>query len=276
MNTVRIFLDVGAHYGESLDVALDPRWGFDEIYSFEPAHSCQRVLRGFRDKRVRVVPAGLSRATGPTTLFGAGALGASVYADKANLGSDVGQETISLVRATDWVFANTSADDEIYVKLNCEGSECDVLEDLLDSGAISRITSLYVDFDVRKIPSQAHRQGAVEERLREQRQHFFTRDVLSGLAGPPAVRAWLTMASGHTPSGAGRLRYRLGLHRPPSVWLTVVANRLTSVAKTVLPRAVVQAARLIREQMRDRRTGHTGRPAAHVQADRPSDALQAK
>jgi len=34
---MRIFLDVGGHHGETLDVALDPRWGFDKIYCFEPA-----------------------------------------------------------------------------------------------------------------------------------------------------------------------------------------------------------------------------------------------
>jgi FkbM family methyltransferase len=247
VKAVRIFLDVGAHYGESLDVALDPRWGFEKICSFEPAHSCQRVLRGFRDERVRVVPAGLSRATGSATLFGAGLGGASVYADKVNLGGDIEQETVSLVRATDWVLANTSDGDEIYLKLNCEGSECDVLEDLLDSGAISRITSIYVDFDVRKIPSQAHRQTAVEERLRERRRHFVTRDVLSSPGGPRAVREWLTMVSDHTPSASGRLRYRLGLHRPRSIWLASVVVRLVLVAKAVLPRAMyVQAARCIR------------------------------
>ncbi|TFV32571.1 hypothetical protein E4K10_22285 [Streptomyces sp. T1317-0309] len=83
---MRVFLDVGGHYGETLDVALDPRWGFEKIYSFEPAKPCRRILRGFHDSRVSIVPAGLSSRTGQATLFGAGLLGASVYADKSELG----------------------------------------------------------------------------------------------------------------------------------------------------------------------------------------------
>jgi FkbM family methyltransferase len=235
---MRVFLDVGGHYGESLDVALDPRWGFAKVYSFEPAQACLRLLRGFRDPRVHVVPAGLSNKDGSATLFGPGLLGASVYADKCPPAdarpapTSVRDETIRLVRATDWLLANTSADDEIYLKLNCEGSECDVLEDLLDSGAIDRIHSIYVDFDVRKIPSQAHRQDGVERRLRELGCDFFTPETLAGPGGSRTVRAWLATAGPRNRAGArvafSGLRYRLGLHRPPYIWAT-------SVLRSALP-----------------------------------------
>ncbi|WP_327371950.1 FkbM family methyltransferase [Streptomyces sp. NBC_01217] len=229
---MRVFLDVGGHYGETLDVALDPRWGFEKIYSFEPAQSCRRILRGFRDSRAHIVSAGLSNSTGQATLFGTGLLGASVYADKRELGDGhVRAETIALVRATDWLLTNTSADDEIYLKLNCEGSECDVLEDLLDSGVINRLQSIYVDFDVRKIPSQAHRHAIVEDRLRHHRQSFVTPDSLTSHGGHGAVREWLNLVSPQSPSTAGTVRYRLGLHRPPYIWAT-------HAARAALPRPV--------------------------------------
>ncbi|WP_404954108.1 FkbM family methyltransferase [Streptomyces sp. 147326] len=244
---MRVFLDVGGHYGESLDVALDPRWGFEKIYSFEPAEPCRRILRGFRDSRVHIVPAGLSSRTGQATLFGAGLLGASVYADKGELGdAHVRAETISLLRATDWLRANTSDDDEIYLKLNCEGSECDVLEDLLDSGVISRLRSIYVDFDVRKIPSQAHRHAIVEDRLRHHGQRFVTPDSLKSHGGGAAVREWLVLVSPHSPAAASTVRYRLGLHRPPYIWAT-------HAARAALPRPVYAlAARRFGAQARQR------------------------
>ncbi|MFD7056812.1 FkbM family methyltransferase [Streptomyces mirabilis] len=245
---MRIFLDVGGHYGESLDVALDPRWSFEKIYSFEPAKPCQRILRGFHDSRVHIVPAGLSSRTGQATLFGTGLLGASVYADKNELGGG-GQaqaETIALVRATDWLLANTSANDEIYLKLNCEGSECDVLEDLLDSGVIDRLRSIYVDFDVRKIPSQAHRHAIVEDRLRHHRQRFVTPESLTSHGGGAAVREWLSLVSPQSPPAAGTVRYRLGLHRPPYIWAT-------HAARAALPRPVYAlAARRFGAQARQR------------------------
>ncbi|MXM63469.1 FkbM family methyltransferase [Streptomyces sp. HUCO-GS316] len=243
---MRIFLDVGGHYGEALDVALDPRWGFERIYSFEPARHCQRILRGFRDSRVQVVPAGLSSRSGEATLFGTGLLGASVYADKDQAGDRVESETIALLRATEWLLANTSERDEIYLKLNCEGSECDVLEDMLDSGVIGRLRSIYVDFDVRKIPSQAHRRATVEERLRQHRQQFVTPESLADPAGSAAVREWLSLAGPQSPVARGALRYRLGLHLPPYIW----ASR---AAKAALPRpAYSLAARHLGAQSRRR------------------------
>ncbi|WP_171114536.1 MULTISPECIES: FkbM family methyltransferase [Streptomyces] len=242
---MRVFLDVGGHYGETLDVALDPRWGFERIYSFEPAKPCRRILEGFRDSRVHIVPAGLSSRTGQATLFGAGLLGASVYADKSELGDGHARpETIDLVRATDWLLANTSGDDEIYLKLNCEGSECDVLEDLLDSGSISRVRSIYVDFDIRKIPSQAHRHAIVEDRLRHHRQRFITPESLASHGGAAAVRKWLSLVSPQSSSTAAMVRYRLGLHRPPYIWAT-------HVARSALPRPVYAlAARRLGAQAR--------------------------
>lgn len=249
---MRIFLDVGGHYGETLDIVLDPRWGFDKIYSFEPAQTCQRLLRGFRDPRLTIVPTGLSNRKGPVTLYGSGLLGASVYADKGQADTHPEQETIALVRATDWLLENTSADDEIYLKLNCEGSECDVLEDMLDSGAIERLQSIYVDFDVRKIPSQAHRQGSVEQRLRDRHRHFVTPDTLNRPGGSAAVREWLMMVSPQRHAGPGVLRYRLGLHRPPYVWAT-------SFARTALPRFIfAQAAQRLGAQARRRAKAHSG------------------
>ncbi|WP_128381978.1 hypothetical protein [Streptomyces cavernae] len=245
---MRIFLDVGGHYGESLDIALDPRWGFEKVYSFEPALACHRLLRGYRDPRLTIVPAGLSNKQGSAMLYGGGLLGASVYADKKQSDTRVGQERIVLLRATDWLSANTSENDEIHMKLNCEGSECDVLEDLLDSGVIDRLRSIYVDFDVRKIPSQAHRQESVEKRLRERNLRFVTPDVLTSPSGSAAVREWLTMVSQPQPAWSAVLRYRLGLHRPPYVWVT-------SAARRALPEVVyVRAARRLGAHARRRTT----------------------
>ncbi|MGR8010912.1 FkbM family methyltransferase [Streptomyces hypolithicus] len=246
---MRIFLDVGGHYGETLDVALDPAWAFDKIYCFEPAEPCRRILSGFRDIRVQVVPAGLSNRTGEATLYGTGLLGASVYADKKQLDAHVQAEAITLVRAADWLADNTTPGDEIYLKLNCEGSECDVLEDLLDSGLTKRLKSVYLDFDVRKIPSQVHRQETVERRLREQNLHFVTPDALAAPGGSGSVRKWLTtVSSPRRTTGPGALRYRLGLHRPPYVWAASVARRAlpASVYEKAARRVGVQARRRAR------------------------------
>lgn len=224
-----MFLDVGAHYGETLEVALDPRWGFERIYSFEPAEACQRVLRGYRDHRVSVLDRGLSNKTGETILYGAGLLGASVYADKPQY-ETIRQQVILLERASDWLRTNTTVEDEVFLKLNCEGSECDVLEDLLSSDMLARLCSIYVDFDAAKIPSQAHRQEAVERGLQRQGVNYVTPATFGG-GGNSAVYAWL---AGSCPQVRSRtsLSYRLRLYRPPYVWAK-------AVLRAVLPRRVL-------------------------------------
>ena len=57
---MRIFIDVGGHYGETLRIALDPKWGFDRVHSIEPSAACVAVLRSHRDRRLRVEPIALS------------------------------------------------------------------------------------------------------------------------------------------------------------------------------------------------------------------------
>lgn len=223
---LRVFMDVGAHYGETLDVALDPGWGFDRLYSFEPAAACRRVLEQYRAKRLVVVPRGLSNRSATAVLYGAGLLGGSVYPDKQQKADDLEEQVVELERASQWVLNHTTPGDEIYLKLNCEGSECDVLDDLLDSGLIARVKSVYVDFDVSKIPTQAYRQALVERRLREAGVDFATPETL-GSDTNAGVRAWLQASC---PRGSGAsVWYRLGLFRPPSVWVRVAAG-------AVLPR----------------------------------------
>lgn len=160
---MRVFVDVGGHYGETLDVALNPKWGFDRVYSLEPSAACLKVLSKFRDPRLIIEPIALSNRTGSAILYGSGLLGGSVYANKRQKTDKLEQETIRLVRASDWF---KKLDGEIYVKMNCEGSEADILEDLLDSGEIKRIYRLYVDFDIRKVAGQEARQGEIEDRLK--------------------------------------------------------------------------------------------------------------
>ena len=43
-------------------------------------------------------------------------------------------------------------DDVVWLKLNCEGSECVVLDHLDDEGVLERVDHLLVHFDVEKIP----------------------------------------------------------------------------------------------------------------------------
>ena len=213
---MRIFLDVGAHDGETLDVALDPKWGFDRIDSFEPASTRLETLRKFRHKRLSIHDFGLSSQTKNTTLYGAGLLGGSIYSEKNYLDAKAASyvEDIKLQSASEWLIKNTSASDEIFLKLNCEGSEADILENLIVEKLIFRVKSIYVDFDIRKVPGQAHRQKEIEDKLRSLQIDFQTPDSL-GTAANAGVEKWLAGSLIKVKPGVfKKLYFSIGLYRP--------------------------------------------------------------
>lgn len=244
---MRIFIDVGAHYGETLEVALDPAWGFDRIFALEPSDSCQSLLCRFRDARLFVERLALGAETTTKTLYGAGLLGASLYASKRQMTSQshMHTEEIPVVRASDWFRANVSEPAEVYLKLNCEGAECDILDDLLSEGLGDRLTSIYVDFDVRKVDGQAHRQAATEQLLKQRNILYATPESL-GRGGNPALVQWLGRdCPRRQPMLLARLRYELGLDVPfylqmkrltrallPARWFNWLGHRFGRMSRT--------------------------------------------
>jgi len=159
----RIFLDVGANTGQSLAAAMDPVFRFDQIFCFEPVEYCWKYLEKFKDDRVRIEHFGLWNKPCVKHVFEPGLMGASIWhKDKAR--SDE-SELCQFRRATDWFKENIQSGDMVFLKLNCEGAECDILDDLLDSGEFDKVSFCMIDFDVRKITGQKHREAELRERL---------------------------------------------------------------------------------------------------------------
>lgn len=225
---MRIFIDVGGHYGETLNFALDPQWGFDLIYSIEPCAACVSVLRSFSDRRLRVEPIALSDHNGTAELQGAGLRGGSLYAGKRVIERNenvIRAETITLVRASEWFAAKIPAGAEVFLKMNCEGSEVDILSDLLDSGEIAKVSNAYIDFDIRKVAGQEHRQAEIEARLRTAGLRYVSPEE-KGIT----VATWLARDCRPVKtSWRQALSHRLRLKAP-------MYARATNFAKLLLPR----------------------------------------
>jgi FkbM family methyltransferase len=222
----RIFVDIGAHYGETLSVALDPKWGFTQVVSVEPSARCLPLLKSFRDPRLSVHQVALSNRDDTAILHGAGLLGGSLYADKAQLTDQVDTESVTLVRASNWFKQNIPAGAEVFLKMNCEGGEADILDDLLDSGEIARVRSMYVDFDIRKVPSQAHRQAELERRLSEAGVRW-TQVDRRNFGANEGVTQWLSKECPVVSASASALiRHRLHSYAPPYVRATMLARNL--------------------------------------------------
>jgi hypothetical protein len=182
----------------------DPKYRFDRIVCFEPARSCWPELEAVRDGRLTVCRFGLWDRTCEHPLYDAGSIGASVFADKfAGRPQD---EPARFVRATDWFRENLGEGDEIFLKLNCEGAEADIVDDLLESGELARVRSVMIDPDVRKIPSLAYREAELRERLRASRltNYFMEDEVMVGRTHRERIQNWLRVAGAD--EGGRRLR----------------------------------------------------------------------
>ena len=208
----RVFLDIGAHTGETLRAVMDPRYRFDRIYCFEPVAACVQRMRRMRRRNVTLCPFGLWNETIRMPVYSAKTVGASVFRDKVDL-PDRRPVQCNFVRASDWFRRNLRDGDEVYAKLNCEGSEATILQDLLDSGELSKVSRMLVHFDIRLIPSERHREQSLISAIAALPQPVLQvfDDLPRGVTLAHTMRLWLDslgVADALGPSPTDRLRSR--------------------------------------------------------------------
>lgn len=189
---MKVFLDVGSHTGETLDEVIKERHNFDKVHAFEPSTVCYGILQKYKSETVAIHKFGLSSGSGYVNLYDTGTLCASIFPDKVDLIDRNSFEKIELVEAAKWITENTSADDTIYLKLNCEGSECDIIENLLKRGVYDRIAHIMIDFDVRKVPSQTHRQFEILNLLKGKTNFHICETVMIGHTHQDRINNWLS------------------------------------------------------------------------------------
>ena len=147
------------------------------------------------DSRVQAYPFGLWNQNVTVPIYGTGRVGCTLFADKPVGRRDRVGEGV-FVKASDWFASNVFEGDYVIGKWNCEGAECACLDDLMDHNLLSRFHAFYVDFDVRKIPSQAHRQNEVLKRLLHQHPLplVLGPEDIPGLTHRENVQHWLRLA----------------------------------------------------------------------------------
>lgn len=199
----RIFLDIGGYKGDSLYAALDPVFGFDQIYCFEPVKKLFDKLKNIRDDRLTVIQAGLFDCSCERTIFHAGTLAGSVYADAPRYLEDGHEEMCKFIHAAGFFREEIKQGDVVYMKLNCEGAECSILESLLSSGQSEKLTEALVDFDALKIPSQADRVDQLVQIMNDQNLPYHTpEEVQYGMINNyGGIRNWL-LVTGAAQGGA--------------------------------------------------------------------------
>ena len=213
---MKIFLDVGSNRGQTLAELLEPRYefdriflkyGFDRVYCFEPVPELHQVLANeYRDPRIVINEVGLWNQNCQRPIFSPGSQSGSIFADKVNV-DPKHSVMCSFVRASEWFRDHLTEADEVYLKLNCEGCEVDIIEDLLDSNEYRKVRSLGVAFDVKKIPSQRGREIEITRRLEScGYRNYVDIELEIGDSREEIMRSWLLSAGADRRSLRNRIR----------------------------------------------------------------------
>jgi FkbM family methyltransferase len=146
-----IFIDIGAHIGESLEEVLRPIYELHEVVAIEPSSFGYTKLLRFRDSRLTIHKTAVSNFEGETTLFAAGSVGASLFPDKSRHWSS--NESVKVTKFSKFCYENINKYSNIYVKINIEGSEFFLLNEIISVANIYNFKAILLDIDLPKVPS---------------------------------------------------------------------------------------------------------------------------
>lgn len=195
LRPMRIFLDVGAHLGETVEEVAKPEYGFDRIVASEPSRTCWPALEKMAadDPRVELCRFGLFDRDDTLTLHNPGHVGASVLGNGPIDGGAT--EQVALVDAATWLSQNTSGEDFIVIKLNCEGSEVAIVNRWLDTGLLNRPVTVLITFDIRGFPELAGQEVTLRRRLKAAglTNVCFSDDVMIGTTHRKRISHWLQL-----------------------------------------------------------------------------------
>lgn len=195
---MKIFLDIGSHYGETLHEVLKEEYNFDKIYCFEPSSNAIKQLEKIaeKDHRVVICPFGLSNKNIEMPLFDPGKLSGSIFSNKI---SDHEHEIITLRDTAEWFKNNIESGDYLVVKTNCEGSEVDIIDSLINSDLLKNIYILMITFDILEYSDYHHKEREIRKRLKETglNNFCFSEDVMFGTTHEKRIKNWLSLFGVH-------------------------------------------------------------------------------
>jgi FkbM family methyltransferase len=146
-----LFLDLGAHTGEALEEALRPVYKIDKVYAIEPSQFGLSKLAKFKDNRIKIFSVAVSDHKGTAELFSAGSVGGGLFSDKNRHWNNT--ERVQVVKFSEWAIENLNSSDNIYIKINVEGSELFILQEILKIHQKFQIKSILLSIDIYKVPS---------------------------------------------------------------------------------------------------------------------------
>lgn len=195
MAAVKVFVDVGANVGQTLEEAMKAKWHFGRLYAFEPMWDAfwQLAAAYGEDPHVDLLPYGLSDHDGPCPVYGTNEiLEASIWPTKSDVDASV-VATCEMLDAGKWFKEEIDPDDYVVVKLNCEGAEIPILDSLIASEQIHTIDAMMIDFDIRRVIGREEEEQRVIDAMRRVgfTNYKLCEQVMVGATHQDRIANWL-------------------------------------------------------------------------------------
>jgi len=165
----KIWLDIGLHRGQTLELAIKQCPEFDLYVGVEPLDAMMQkateLLQPYTTtKRVLLYNIALDKLPDPTQIIdqtfyedcrrGSNKLGSTLYSDK--LPPQFRKELPVMcmdIRTFFQDILQVQPDDQITLKMDVEGKEYDLFDALIESGWIKQVTKIYSEWHWNKVPS---------------------------------------------------------------------------------------------------------------------------
>ena len=158
LNSESIFFELGGYLGNYTKKILDK---FNPVsYIFEPSKEYFDFLtKTFNQENVMLINKGLSNFVGDSQLL---ITGDSSFVSHNN-SEDSSSETIELIKLSDFVKENNIRKIDL-ININIEGSEYDVLEDMLDNNTHLLVKSFQIQFH-KNVPNYKIKREKIQHEL---------------------------------------------------------------------------------------------------------------
>lgn len=193
----RVFVDVGARAGGTAQAVFNSPYTFDRVISVEPDPEMIAKLQGKFASRLSedsfaVAPYAISTSRGQMTLYGSNTGGgASLVAGKVSKKERADGVSVNTISWGDFLDLYDLHGSELYVKMNCEGGEIDIVKSMIEHDR-GQIRSMVIDFDIIKSAGGGWKKWASVSALRRAGIPFLLSEkIFVKGAARPRIENWL-------------------------------------------------------------------------------------
>ncbi len=165
---MKIFIDLGAYIGDTLEIALKEYKEFDKFYAFEPLNRNFTILAAkfAADNKIVLLKIAADISDGMSNIYvtkqgydgGSLCLGQGDHVENK-------AELVETVNISNYLKKNFDIADEIILKVDIEGKEYDIFQLMINDGSIKYIKKIFCEWHWKQSGISESRHNKIVEEL---------------------------------------------------------------------------------------------------------------